>query len=416
MSEISAHEAFAAAASSEQATHEVTPPLWLLAELTYRCPLHCAFCYNPVDYAANRQELDTDQWITVLREARALGAAQLGLSGGEPLLRDDLTTLVKEARALGFYTNLITSGVGLTDGRLDELKAAGLDHIQLSFQDSTQELNDFLSSTRTFDLKRRVAASIKAHGFPMVINCVLHRYNLPHVDKIIDMALAMGAEYLELANTQYYGWALANRAQLLPTREQLEQAEAVVEAYRKAHGDKCRIFFVVPDYFEERPKRCMNGWGSVFLGVAPDGTALPCHAARSLPGLTFPNVTETALREIWYESAAFNRFRGFDWMNEPCRSCEEKTKDLGGCRCQAYLLTGDAANADPVCSKSPDHARIVRFVEDARARAQQSTPAATERPILFRNDANSRAFAATGHDRGEGTTSVSASTAGPRSP
>lgn len=388
-----------AAASPSDATTSVAPPLWLLAELTYRCPLHCVFCYNPVDYAANRRELDTGQWIALLREARELGAAQLGLSGGEPLLRDDLTILVKEARELGFYTNLITSGIGLTDRRLAELKAAGLDHIQLSFQDSTQHLNDFLSSTRTFDLKRRVAASIKAYGFPMVLNCVLHRYNLPHVEKIIDMALAMGAEYLELANTQYYGWALENRAQLLPTREQLVEAEAVVARYRKTHGDKCRIFFVVPDYFEERPKRCMNGWGSVFLGVAPDGTALPCHAARSLPGLTFPNVTETALREIWYDSAAFNRFRGFDWMKEPCRSCEENTKDLGGCRCQAYLLTGDAANADPVCSKSPDHEKIVRFVEQAQSR--QSVEPATERPILFRNDANSRTFAASGNDHGE---------------
>lgn len=385
----------------------VAPPLWLLAELTYRCPLHCVFCYNPVDYASNAAELDTDQWIRVLREARALGAAQLGFSGGEPLVRDDLEILVGEARKLGFYTNLITSGIGLTDKRLGDLKAAGLDHIQLSFQDSTQQLNDFLSSTRTFELKRRVAASIKGHGFPMVMNCVLHRYNLPHVDKIIEMALAMGAEYLELANTQYYGWAYANRAELLPTREQLAEAEAVVERYRKSHGDRCRIFFVVPDYFERRPKRCMNGWGSVFLGVAPDGAALPCHAARSLPGLTFPNVKETPLSDIWYESDAFNRFRGLDWMKEPCRSCDEKTHDLGGCRCQAYLLTGDPANADPVCDKSPAHEQVVRFVERAQQRGAAPADAgrpgsasraggAVEQPILFRNDANSRMLAARG--------------------
>ncbi|GLU32665.1 pyrroloquinoline quinone biosynthesis protein PqqE [Trinickia caryophylli] len=382
------------APSAAPAREGIAPPLWLLAELTYRCPLHCVFCYNPVDYAANRRELDTAQWIEVLREARALGAAQLGFSGGEPLLRDDLEVLVGEARKLGFYTNLITSGIGLTDKRLDDLKAAGLDHIQLSFQDSTQQLNDFLSSTRTFELKRRVAASIKQHGFPMVMNCVLHRYNLPHVDKIIEMALAMGAEYLELANTQYYGWAYANRAQLMPTQAQLEHAEAIVERYRQSHGDKCRIFFVVPDYFERRPKRCMNGWGSVFLGVAPDGTALPCHAARSLPGLDFPNVAETPLAEIWYGSDAFNRFRGLDWMKEPCRSCEEKTKDLGGCRCQAYMLTGDAAEADPVCDKSASHEKIVRVVE--RAHAQQDMASATEQPILFRNDANSRMLAARG--------------------
>jgi pyrroloquinoline quinone biosynthesis protein E len=366
----------------------IAPPLWLLAELTYRCPLHCAFCYNPVNYTAHQNELGTDEWLRVLREARALGAAQLGFSGGEPLMRDDLEDLVAEARKLGFYTNLITSGVGLTDKRLGVLKENGLDHIQLSFQDSTQELNDFLSSTRTFDLKNRVARSIKAHGFPMVLNCVLHRYNLPHVDKIIDMALAMGAEYLELANTQYYGWAHTNRAQLMPTAEQLQEAEAVVERYRNEIGNRCKIFFVVPDYYETRPKRCMNGWGSVFLGIAPDGAALPCHSARSLPGLTFPNVRDTSIAEVWYESDAFNRFRGFDWMKEPCRSCEEKTRDLGGCRCQAYLLTHDAANADPVCDKSAHHESVVRVVREAAERG--ATLAPDEQPVVFRNDANSR--------------------------
>jgi PqqA peptide cyclase len=376
--------------ASQTAPTAVASPLWLLAELTYRCPLHCVFCYNPVDYTAHRRELDTTQWLTALREARELGAAQLGFSGGEPLLRDDLEILVAEAHKLGFYTNLITSGIGLTDRRLDDLKAAGLDHIQLSFQDSTQQLNDFLSSTRTFDLKRRVAASIKAHGFPMVLNCVLHRFNLPHVDKIIDMALAMEAEYLELANTQYYGWAHINQVNLMPTREQLEEAEAVVEHYRREHGERCKIFFVVPDYFEHRPKRCMNGWGAVFLGIAPDGAALPCHSARSLPGITFPNVTQMPLREIWYNSDAFNRFRGYGWMREPCRSCDERERDLGGCRCQAYLLTGDPANADPVCDKSPLHeTAVISVVRRAATHVE-----AREQPVLSRNDANSRKLAA----------------------
>jgi pyrroloquinoline quinone biosynthesis protein E len=384
-----------AAGEQSDDTAGVPPPLWLLAELTYRCPLHCAFCYNPLDYTDHSRELSTAQWIDVLREARALGAVQLGFSGGEPLVRDDVEVLVEEAHKLGFYTNLITSGVGLTDQRLDDLKAAGLDHIQLSFQDSTQQLNDFLSSTRTFELKQRVAASIKRRGFPMVLNCVLHRYNLPHVDKIIDMALAMGAEYLELANTQYYGWAHANEAQLMPAREQLEAAEAVVARYRRTHGERCKIFLVVPDYFERRPKRCMNGWGAVFLGVAPDGVALPCHAARGLPGLTLPNVQDTPLREIWYDSDAFNRFRGLHWLKEPCRSCEEKEQDLGGCRCQAYLLTGDAANADPVCDKSPFHETVVKVVQRAAsASASASARVAREQPILFRNDANSRTLAA----------------------
>ncbi|MDR5807380.1 pyrroloquinoline quinone biosynthesis protein PqqE [Caballeronia sp. LZ019] len=375
-------------AKTEHEGTPIAPPLWLLAELTYRCPLHCVFCYNPVNYTDHSRELDTAQWLDVLRQARELGAAQLGFSGGEPLLRDDLETLVGEARKLGFYTNLITSGIGLTDKRLGALKEAGLDHIQLSFQDSTQELNDFLSSTKTFDLKKRVANLIKAHDFPMVLNCVLHRYNLPHIGRIIDMALAMGAEYLELANTQYYGWAHANRAQLMPTAEQLQEAEAVVERYRKEIGDKCKIFFVVPDYYERRPKRCMNGWGSVFLGIAPDGAALPCHTARSLPGLTFPNVTDTPLRDIWYESDAFNRFRGFGWMKEPCRSCDEKAIDLGGCRCQAYLLTQDPANADPVCDKSAHHERVIEVVRAASTRQEPQ-----EQPIVFRNDANARRFA-----------------------
>jgi pyrroloquinoline quinone biosynthesis protein E len=257
-------------------------PLWLLAELTYRCPLHCAFCYNPVDFARQEAELDTDTWRDVISQARELGAAQIGFSGGEPLLRDDLETLVAHARGLGFYTNLITSGIGLNETRIARLKDAGLDHIQLSFQDSTRELNDFVSSTRTFELKQRVARLIKQHDYPMVLNCVLHRYNLPHVAQIIDMALEMGAEYLELANTQYYGWAMLNREQLMPTAEQLLEAEATVNQYRERFGDRCRIFFVVPDYFESRPKACMNGWGSVFLGIAPDGTALPCRHARCL--------------------------------------------------------------------------------------------------------------------------------------
>lgn len=368
-------------------TAAIAPPMWLLAELTYRCPLHCAFCYNPVDYAANRNELSTEQWLDVLRQGRALGAAQLGFSGGEPLLRDDLEQLVAAGNRLGYYTNLITSGIGLTEQRLAALKAAGLDHIQLSFQDSTREMNDFLSSTRTFDLKARVAKLIKQHDYPMVLNVVLHRYNLDHVERIIDMALEMGVEYLELANTQYYGWGMVNRAQLMPTREQLERAEAVVNACRERIGSRLRILFVVPDYFESRPKACMNGWGSVFLAVAPDGAALPCHAARTIPGMTFPNVNEQSLKQIWYESEAFNKFRGDAWMKEPCRTCDDRHKDYGGCRCQALALTGDAANADPVCSKSPQHGDIVRIVRQAQA-SQEA--AGREAPLVFRSDANSR--------------------------
>ncbi|MGH8809767.1 MAG: pyrroloquinoline quinone biosynthesis protein PqqE, partial [Noviherbaspirillum sp.] len=340
----------------------VGPPLWLLAELTYRCPLHCVFCYNPLDYAQHARELNTAQWFDVIRQARKLGAAQLGFSGGEPLLRDDLEELVGEAHRLGYYTNLITSGIGLTDARLARMKALGLDHIQLSFQDSTREMNDFLSSTRTFEVKQRIARLIKQHDYPMVLNVVLHRYNLDHVQRIIEMAIAMGVEYLELANTQYYGWALLNREQLMPTRAQLQRAEAVVNEYRAKLGNKMRILFVVPDYFEDRPKACMNGWGSVFLAVAPDGTALPCHAARSLPGMTFPNVTEHSIDDIWRHSDAFQRYRGDAWMKEPCKSCPDKEKDFGGCRCQAMALTGDASNADPVCGKSAHHGELRKIV------------------------------------------------------
>jgi len=367
----------------------IAPPLWLLAELTYRCPLHCIFCYNPVNYAQNRNELSTAQWIDVMRQARALGAAQLGFSGGEPLLRDDLEELIVEGHRLGYYTNLITSGVGLTEARIARMRDAGLDHIQLSFQDSTKEMNDFLTSTKTFDLKSRVAKLIKQYDYPMVLNVVLHRYNLDHIERIIQMAIDMEVEYLELANTQYYGWGLVNRAQLMPSHAQLKHAEAVVNAYRAKVGNKIRILFVVPDYFEERPKACMNGWGSVFLAIAADGTALPCHSAKSLPGLDFPSVAQYSIRDIWYHSDAFNKYRGDAWMKEPCKTCPEKEKDFGGCRCQALALTGDAANADPVCSKSPQHAEVQQIVRHAHQAQLDHSAQANSQPVVFRTDANS---------------------------
>jgi len=378
----------AAGSASGNSVPRPSGPRWLLAELTYRCPLHCVFCYNPLDYTAQGPELDTEAWLRVLREARALGAVQLGLSGGEPLVRDDLEPLIAEAHQLGYYSNLITSGVGLNAARLRAFKDAGLDHIQLSFQDSTRELNDFLSSTRTFELKSKIARLIKEHDYPMVLNVVIHRLNVDHVGQILEMAEALGAEYVELANTQYYGWGHLNRDRLLPTREQLVQAEAVTNRFRDRVGDRMRVFFVVPDYFENRPKACMNGWGSVFLTVTPDGTALPCHAARMLPGLAFPNVGDAGLAEIWYDSEGFNRYRGDAWMKEPCRSCPEKVKDFGGCRCQAYLLTGDPATADPVCDLSPHHHLVTAAVLQARTAGAQTMP------IVFRDDRNSRRLTA----------------------
>ena len=374
------------AATTAHGSPQIGPPLWLLAELTYRCPLHCVFCYNPVDFAHHPDELSTDDWLRVLREARAAGSVQCGFSGGEPLLRDDLEILVAEAHKLGFYTNLLTSGVGLTESRAAALKEAGLDHIQLSFQDSTRELNDFLSHTRTFELKQKVAAIIKANGWPMVMNCVIHRLNIDYIDRIIDMAVELDAEYLELANSQYYSWALLNRDQLLPSREQIERAERVTNARREQYGDRIRIFYVVPDYYENRPKKCMNGWGNVFLTVTPDGTAVPCHTAAMLPGLRFPNVRDMDVKQIWYDSEGFNRYRGDGWMKDSCRSCPDKEKDLGGCRCQAFMLTGDPAAADPVCDKSPHRHVVTEAVE----RAQSGEQRIHEAPLVFRSPEESR--------------------------
>ena len=366
----------------------VGPPLWLLAEVTYRCPLHCVFCYNPLDFAKTERadELSTADWLRVLREARALGAVQCGFSGGEPLMRDDLEELIAEAHRLGYYTNLLTSGVGLTKERAQALKAAGLDHVQLSFQDSTRELNDFLSHTRTFQLKQEVGETIKALGWPMVMNVVIHRLNIDHIDRIIAMADALGAEYLELANSQYYSWAHLNRDHLLPTGEQIRRAEAVTDAWRAKVADRMKLFFVAPDYHEGKPKKCMNGWGNVFLTVTPDGTALPCHTAKMLPGLAFPNVREHDVRHIWFDSEGFNRYRGTGWMKGACVTCPDKEKDLGGCRCQAFLLAGDPAATDPVCPKSAHHGVVQAAVAAADA---GEVPA---RPLVFRDPKASRAL------------------------
>jgi PqqA peptide cyclase len=362
-----------------------TQPLWLLAEITYRCPLHCAFCYNPTDYDKHTQnELDTKTWIKVLNQARDLGALQLGISGGEPLLRDDIEIIVEEAHQLGYYSNLITSGVGLTDKRIDAFKKGGLDHIQLSMHDITEEINNFITNTKTFELKKKVAAMIKDRGYPMVLNVVIHRYNIDHVKEILEMAEALGADYVELANTQYYGWSLINRNQLMPTKEQIDHAELVTNQFRDRVGNKMKVFFVVPDYFAERPKKCMNGWGEVFMIVTANGDVLPCHSARVLPNMVFPNVKDDELKGAWYDSPAFNKFRGDEWMKEPCRTCPEKENELGGCRCQAFLLTGDAASADPVCTLSPNRHVIEQAVLDAQ------NPVLQAQPIIFRTDKNSK--------------------------
>lgn len=369
--------------TANSALAQVSPPLWLLAELTYRCPLQCPYCSNPVDFAKSGTELTTEQWIEVFRQAREMGAAQLGFSGGEPLVRQDLAELVKAARDLGYYTNLITSGIGLTEARIAELSEAGLDHIQISFQAADEEVNNMLAGSRkAFAQKLAMAKAVKAAGYPMVLNFVTHRHNIDRMDRIIELCIELEADFVELATCQFYGWAELNRAALLPTREQLERAEHVTQQWREkleAQNHPCKLIFVTPDYYEERPKACMNGWGSVFLDITPDGTALPCHSARQLP-VQFPNVKEHSIQHIWQESFGFNKYRGFDWMPEPCRSCDEKEQDFGGCRCQAFMLTGDASNADPVCSKSAHHHIIVAAREEA-----EHAPLGVEQ-MVFRNE------------------------------
>ncbi|MES9848145.1 MAG: pyrroloquinoline quinone biosynthesis protein PqqE, partial [Candidatus Thiodiazotropha sp.] len=358
-------------------------------ELTYKCPLQCPYCSNPLDIARYKDELSTEDWIRVFREARALGAVQLGFSGGEALVRKDLEVLIAEAHKLGYYTNLLTSGVGMDEARIKAFKEAGLDHIQVSFQASSEELNNFIAGNNSFRHKLEMARLVKKYDYPMVLCFVLHRHNEDQVEQILEMSHALEADYVELATTQYYGWALHNREQLLPSRDQVEAAEAVAHRYQEKFKGKMRIFYVVPDYHEERPKACMNGWGAVFLTVAPDCTALPCHAAGELPGLTFPNVRDHSIEWIWNDSSDFNRFRGYGWMKEPCRNCDEKEKDFGGCRCQAYLLTGDAANADPVCSKSPHHEQIVKMVNETNIPREPDTA-----PLVFRNMRNSKKLTA----------------------
>ena len=368
----------------------VNKPLWLLAELTYACPLQCPYCSNPLDFAKYKDELSTEQWFKVLREARAMGAAQLGFSGGEPLVRRDLEQLIGEARRLGFYTNLITSGLGMDEVRVAAFKEAGLDHIQVSFQASSADLNDYIAGTDAFQHKLEMARAVKRHGYEMVLCFVTHRHNIDHIRDILDLAVALEADYVELATTQYYGWAYHNREQLLPTREQLARAEPIAHEYQERMKGRMKIYYVVPDYYENRPKACMNGWGAVFLTIAPDGTALPCHSARMLPGLSFPNVKDHGVEWIWNESPAFNAFRGFEWMKEPCRSCPEKANDFGGCRCQAYMLTGDARNADPVCDKSQHRPLIDEVIARSWRIAAKQEP--EPRPILFRNPKASRNF------------------------
>lgn len=329
------------------------PPLGMLAELTHRCPLHCPYCSNPLDLVGRAAELPTADWLRVLAEARELGVLQVHLSGGEPLARPDLPELVDRAGRLGCYVNLVTSGLGLTAARLAELVDRGLAHVQLSVQAASADRADRLAGARAHERKLAAAGLVREAGLPLTLNVVLHRRNHDELAAIIALAERVGADRLELANTQYYGWALRNRAALMPTREQLAAAEQVVRAATERLRGRMEIVYVVADYHERFPKPCMHGWGARQFTVAPDGVVLPCPAAGVITSLRLDNVRDRPLADIWYRGEAFNAYRGEHWMSEPCRDCDRRAVDFGGCRCQAFLLTGDASAADPVCSRSP---------------------------------------------------------------
>jgi len=347
-------------------------PYALLAEITYRCPLHCPYCSNPMQ-GRNNDELNTDEWKRVIHEAAALGVLQIGFSGGEPLARRDLPDLVRAAREADLYTNLITSGIGLDDERVHPLRDAGLDSIQLSFQSDQSGLSDEIAGARAHQHKLDAAAKIRAAGIPLSLNFVIHRRNINRLPQMIDLAETLGAERVELANVQFYGWAFLNRAVLLPTREQVTRAREVATAAKARLAGKIDIFYVLPDYYENRPKPCLNGWGQRYLTVNPIGAVLPCPTASSaIPDLRFENVRARALDWIWRESESFNRFRGTEWMPEPCRSCPQREIDFGGCRCQAALLTGNAANTDPVCELSPNRAIVDAVLGDLNSSSKHA--------------------------------------------
>ncbi|HWL81264.1 MAG TPA: pyrroloquinoline quinone biosynthesis protein PqqE [Roseomonas sp.] len=348
----------------------IPPPMGLLAELTHRCPLGCPYCSNPVALEKRGDELDTATWQRVMREAAALGVLQLHLSGGEPAARRDLEEILATAAAEGLYTNLITSGVLLDRARLNALVAAGLNHVQLSIQHAEAEAADRIAHFQGAHARKlALAEQVREAGLALTINAVLHRGNLGAVAEMIALAEQLGADRLEIAHTQYHGWALRNRAALMPEPAQVEESRRIVTEARQRLEGRLVIDFVAPDYHATRPKACMGGWGRRFLNVSPSGAVLPCHAAETIPGLRFDRVTERSLADIWYGSEAFNRFRGTDWMPEPCRSCDRREVDWGGCRCQALALTGDAARTDPVCALSPDHAAVAGVLAEPAGEA-----------------------------------------------
>ena len=333
-------------------------PLALVAELTHRCPLHCVYCSNPLELTNRDRELPTDAWARVVRESAELGVLQVDFTGGEPLARPDLADLVRTARSAGLYVSLITSGLPLNEQRLDELISAGLDHFQLSFQGAHDETAALASGTRTHAQKLCVARWVKQRRVGLTLNFVIHRQNLHELEEMVDLAEELGAGRVEFAHVQYYGWAFENRARLLPTREQLDRSLEIINKAAERLRGRMRVEYVVPDYYAKYPKACMGGWGRKVMLVKPDGDVLPCHAANVLPGMKFENVLSKPLRAIWYESDAFQKYRGEEWMPELCRTCDRRAQDFGGCRCQAFLLAHDAAATDPVCTKSPQRSLV----------------------------------------------------------
>jgi PqqA peptide cyclase len=347
-----------------------TNPFLLIAELSYKCPLHCPYCSNPLSIgnSAYRDELSTEDWTRAIHQASELGVLQLALTGGEPLVRKDVEELASASRDAGIYSSLITAGTPFTRKRAEALKAAGLDHVQVSIQDSDPIESDRLAGTKAYSKKIDAAKLARELGFPLTVNVVLHKQNLDRIEAIIDLAEELGAVRLELANTQYQGWAAINKSGLMPTHEQLAAGEAAVIRARERLDGAMQILWVLPDYYEDFPKPCMGGWGKDAILITPNGDVMPCQAAASIPGMVFENIRDKSLGEIWFESEAFQKFRGTDWMPEPCRSCplDRQEVDFGGCRCQALALTGDAANVDPVCQFSPHHSLITDAVEAAQ--------------------------------------------------
>ncbi len=355
-------------------------PYTLVAELTYRCPLRCPYCSNPINLQLVKTELTTEQWCRVFSEAAELGVVQLHLSGGEPVVRKDLPALIRHARHCDLYTNLITGGTLLTEDSLRQFRDCGLDHVQLSIQDTERDTAELIAGVRSYDRKLEAARLIKKLGFPLTLNVVIHRYNIAHVPELIALGAELGAQRLELANSQYYSWALENRNALLPTQAQRDEAASIAREARERYRGTMEIVFVQVDYLTTEPKPCMGGWARTYMCITPTGEVLPCHAAHTIPNLHFDNVQHQSLTTIWRESSALNAFRGDAWMQEPCQSCPKKATDFGGCRCQAFLLTGDAAATDPVCHLSPRHDVVV----DAVAAAEQG-----DAPLVYRDQKNS---------------------------